>query len=284
MGKQARFQLIFLAPALLLFSTFVLWPLAQSLYLSLFKWSGLSATKTFIGVDNYTRLAQDEVFRSAVGHSGWLLLVVGVLIFVLALGLAHAMTLPGRLAAAVRSFFLFPHVMSLVAVAILWRFVFDPTKGGLANGIIGQQVDWLGQKSSALPSVGAAFLWYSLGFYVLLFMAALSQRDHEVLEAAELDGTSPWVKFTQVTWPMIWSVRRVAIVYLAINVANVFALVWVMTAGGPDRATETMLTLLYQVGFAQSKFGYASAMAVANLALVALVSAGIMVATRRNPA
>ncbi|HMS53886.1 MAG TPA: sugar ABC transporter permease [Fimbriimonadaceae bacterium] len=284
MGKQARFQLSFLAPAIALFGLFVLWPLGQALYLSLFKWSGLSANKTFIGLENYTRLARDEVFRGAVGHSAWLLVVVGFLIFVLALGLAHAMNLPGRISKAVRSFFLFPHVMSLVAVAILWRFVFDPTKGGLANGILGQQVDWLGQKSTALPSVGAAFLWYSLGFYVLLFMAALSQRDHEVMEAAELDGTSPWVKFSQVTWPMIWSVRRVAVIYLAINVANVFALVWIMTAGGPDRATETMLTVLYQVGFAQSKFGYASAMAVTNLILVALITAGIMTATRRYPA
>lgn len=282
MRKTGWFIVAYLAPAVLLYFGFVGWPLVQAVGLSLYKWSGLSANKTFLGAGNYQRMAGDEVFRQSVAHNLWILTVGGIIIFALALALAHALQGPGRLARVMRGLFLFPHVMSLVAVAIMWRFVFDSTSGGLLNGILGAPTDWLGQKGTALPAVTAAFVWYSVGFYIMLFMAGLRQMDGETLEAAELDGASGWKKLRFVTWPLLLSVRRVASIYLTVNVLNIFALVWVMTSGGPDRATETMLTYLYQVGVLQSKFGYGSAIAVANFALVMTLAAVIGLLHRRR--
>lgn len=284
MRRRPLFVLTYLAPAVILYFGFVGWPLIQAFGLSTFKWSGLSDQKTFIGLGNYSRLVNDGVFRQSVSHNLWLLVVGGIAIFALAIALAHALQQKGRLAATMRSLFLFPHVMSLVAVAIMWRFVFDPTPGGLLNGILGQQHDWLGQKASALPSVLSAFVWYSVGFYVMLFLAGIKQIDGEVQEASQLDGAEGWTKFRLVTWPLMLSVRRVGVIYLTVNVLNIFALVWVMTSGGPDRATETILTYLYQVGIAQSKFGYASAIAVANFLLVMILAGVLGVLHRRKHA
>lgn len=280
---QFGFVVAYLAPAFVLFGLFVIWPLIQSFALSLYKWSGLSDQKTFIGLENYSRLIKDKTFVASVTHNGLILLVAGILILAVGLGLAHALQQKTRLAGALRSLFLFPHVMSLVAVAIMWRFIFAPTSGGLANGILGKRVDWLGSKATALPSVTVAFIWYAIGFYVLLFMAGLKQIDQDVNEAAELDGATTWRKFRYITWPMLWPVKRIASIYLTLSVLNVFALVWVMTSGGPDRATETVLTYLYQVGFSQSKFGYASAIAVANFFFAMILTGLVMFAFRKNP-
>lgn len=282
--KRPAFVIAYLAPAVVLYFLFVGWPLLQAFALSTFKWSGLSDQKTFVGAGNYEKLARDDVFRQSVSHNLWLLVVCGVAILVLAVGLAHALQQKGRLAASLRSLFLFPHVMSLVAVSIMWRFIFDPTPGGLLNGVLGHQTDWLGRKATALPAVGTAFVWYSVGFYVMLFMAGLRQIDAEVIEAASLDGAYSWRRFRTITWPLLWSIKRISIIYLVINVLNIFALVWVMTSGGPDRATETILTYLYQVGIGQSKFGYASAVAVVNFALVMALSGVVGLMFRRRHA
>jgi ABC-type sugar transport system permease subunit len=105
----------------------------------------------------------------------------------------------------------------------------------------------------------------------------------EVTEAAELDGSSGLHRFRRITWPMLWAIKRIAIVYIVINVMNVFALVYVMTEGGPDRATETMLTYLYKQGFKNFEFGYATAIAVANFVVAMALAFIVMAAFRRNP-
>jgi ABC-type sugar transport system permease subunit len=144
---------------------------------------------------------------------------------------------------------------------------------------------WLGEPQTALAGVAAAFCWYALGFYGLLFAAGLKNLPAEVGEAASLDGAEGWVRFWRVTWPMLWAIKRVAVVYAVVNVVNIFALVIVMTRGGdPDRATETTLTYLYEQGFEVSKFGYASAVAVANFAAVLAVSMFLLYWFRRDPA
>jgi ABC-type sugar transport system permease subunit len=117
----------------------------------------------------------------------------------------------------------------------------------------------------------------------MLFSAGLRAIPEEVTEAAELDGARGMKRFLQVTWPMLWSIKRVAIVHLTITVMNVFVLVYIMTNGGPDRATEMLLTYLYQNAFTDSDYGYATAIAVANFGLVMILSVLILLAYRRNP-
>ena len=282
------FIAVFLAPATLIYGLFVVYPLLQSFGISLFRWRGVSQRKTFIGAENFTKLATDDAFLKALHNKLVLLFVGGFATIALAVALAHGLQGAGKVARTLRGIILFPQIISLVVVAVLWMFLFNPgfgllTSGLKAIGLGGWVHTWIGEPKTALGSVGVAFVWYAVGFYTMLFAAGLRALPAEVQEAAELDGAAGLRRFWYVTWPMLWSVKRVAITHFTIAVMNVFALVFLMTRGGPDRATETLLTYLYQSAFIHSEFGYATAIAVVNFVLVMVLAGGIMFWFRRDP-
>lgn len=286
---QGPFVVGFLAPAALLYLVFVVWPLLQSLYLSTYQWSGLSPVKIFVGADNFQRLWADPVFWTSVRNTLILIVVCGVVLIAGGVGLGHVVNEETRLARALRSIYLYPQAVSLVVVAIIWYFLLSPQIGLVNNvfravGLGSWERAWLGEPQTALAGVAAAFVWYALGFYSLLFASGLKSLPAEVNEAAELDGSVRLHRFWHVTWPMLWSIKRVAVVYVVVNVVNTFALVIVMTRGGdPDRATETMLTYLYEQGFEVSRFGYATSIAAANFLVVMAISLAILYWFRRDP-
>ncbi|HSV72207.1 MAG TPA: sugar ABC transporter permease [Chthonomonadales bacterium] len=286
--QRAAFIAAFLLPAVALYAVFVLWPLAQAFVLSLYRWRGVSPERTFIGFGNYAQLASDPIFARALAHNLALLLVGGAVIVCIAIGVSHAIHTEGRAARALRAVYLFPQVISMVVVAVLWSFVYNPSFGVLngslrAAGLEGWALDWLGSPSTALPAVGVVFVWHALGFHIMLLSAGLRTIPVEVSEAAALDGASGLRRLGSVTLPMLWPVLRVSMVYLVIGALNTFALVYLMTVGGPDRSTEVMLTYLYEQGFKHSEFGYATALAVANFGIVMLLSGVVMAAMRRDP-
>ncbi len=287
-GRRTRFAFAFLSPALALYALFVLWPLAQAFSFSLTRWRGLSLRRSFVGLDNYKRLAADPVFWKAFQNNLWLVIVGGIATIAIAIGIAHLLQNRGRPYRALRAVVLVPQMLSAVVVAVLWMFIYNPqfgllTTGLKAVGLGGWVHTWLGESQTALASVGVAFVWSCVGFYSLLFAAGLAGLPAELLEAAELDGAVGWVRFRRVTWPMLWSIKRVAAVHFTIAAVNVFTLVYLMTKGGPDRATETLLTTLYENAFINNEFGYATTIAVANFGLILIVALGILAWTRRNP-
>lgn len=277
----------FLAPASIVYGAFVVWPLIQSFVLSFYSWRGVSANRRFVGPANFERLWDDKVFWKALQNNLWMLVVSAVALFVIGLLIAHAMQGGGRLAKGLRSIVLFPQVISLVAVAIVWQFMYNPSYGLVTDGLKSVGLQWtngiLGTTSSALPAVTIAFLWYAVGFYIMLFATGLKGIPAEVIEAAELDGSHGLHRFWKVTWPMLWTVKRTAAIYVVINVMNVFALVFLMTQGGPDRATEVLLTYLYQIGFTNYQFGQATALAVLNFVVAMGLAVVLMFLFRKNP-
>jgi N-acetylglucosamine transport system permease protein len=181
--------------------------------------------------------------------------------------------------------YFFPQLLSLVVVAVLWGFVYNPTNGLLngalrAVGLDGLARSWLGDPQLALPAVMAVLVWSSVGFYMVLFSAAIDSIPKELFEAALLDGAGGWTTFRRVTLPLVRDTVQVAFVYLGIAALDGFAVVQVMTAGpgGPDGATEVIGLSLYRNAFTYGKFGYASAMGVTlffatlTLAILALRS------------
>jgi len=289
MKRRGRtlFALMYLAPAVLLYAGLVIWPLIKAFRLSLFATRGLSARETFVGLKNYETLFADEGFRNALTNNLKLLVGVVVIIVVLGLILAHVAETKGPAGKVMRSIYLFPHVISIVVVGILWQFLLNPTMGPLTSllGAVGlrRENGWLGDSSTALGSVGAAFIWYSIGFYIMLFAAALRGIPEDVVEAAELDGASGLRRFRTITWPMIWSVRKVVVIHVVISLLNTFALVKVMTNSGPAMASDVTLTFLYRQGFEQSKLGYATTVAVVNFAIVMILAGIIMLIFRKDP-
>lgn len=290
MGKRGRslFIVSFLGPAALVYAGIVLYPLIQAFAFSAYQWRGVSTERKYVGFDNFNRIAHDAVFWTSARNSLTIFLVGGLAILAIAVAVAHGLQGTGGVARVLRSIVLFPQMISLVAVAVLWMFIFNPQFGLLtgtmkAVGLESQLHTWLGDPKTALPSVGVAFAWYAAGFYIMLFAAGIKSLPAELFEASELDGAVGMRRFWSITWPLLWSVKRIAVVHLAITVVNIFALVMLMTNGGPDRATEVMLTYLYQKAFHDSQFGYATAIAVVNFVMVMLLAAAILLAFRRDP-
>ena len=289
-GKKGRAAFIasFLAPSVLLYGIFVVWPFIQTFYLSVFRFRGVSSKRTYVGGQYFEALLKDDVFWQCMKNVGFLLLVGGVTVLVLSVLISHAMQNKGPMSKLLRSVYLFPQVISVVAVAVLWRFIYQP-QGGLLNGILkplgiaGPENGWLGSTNTALASVTVAWIWLSLGFYTMLFAAGLKGIPEEVNEAAALEGVTGLKKFWAITWPMLWSIKRVAVVYIVINVMNVFGLVYVMTQGQPARKTETLLTYLYDQSILNSKFGYAAALATVNFVIILAISLLVMLMFRRDP-
>jgi N-acetylglucosamine transport system permease protein len=291
--SRAWFAGLYLAPALGFYAFFVLWPLVNAFRLSLFDFSGLSTTETFTGLSNFSKLFGSSEFYQALKNNLWLLVFTLGIVIVVAMLIAHAVQDETRFGKFLRAVYLFPHVLSLVIVAMLWKFILDPKLGfvqptlqsfdlsipgvNYAHGI-------LGSTTSAKPAVGLTFVWYALGFYVMVLAAGIRSIPAEVKEAAELDGATGVSRFWKVTWPLLWSVRRIVVIHLVIAMMNTFALVRLMTDGGPDGSTEVTLSYLYKRGFSPDSFyGEATAIGVVNFAVAMALTLVVILLFRRDP-
>jgi N-acetylglucosamine transport system permease protein len=289
-----------LAVPVAVYCVLVLSPYAQSFYISLTDWNGLSPQRRFVGAANYVRLVTDGVFWVSLWHNVLAVVVVPVVTLALALFFA-TMIRVGRYrarggGAGVRGgafhrvAYFFPHVLSIAVVGVLFANVYDPTGSGLLNGLLGavgiRPVNWLGSTRTAYGAVLAVVVWLSVGFYVVLFTSAMSAIPAELYEAVRLDGASRWQTFWRLTLPLIWDTVQVAGVYLGIQALDMFVLVNTMSAaggsGGPDNATQVLGNYLYLSAFRDSRFGYATAIGVALLVLTLAFAVVSLRLTRRE--
>jgi N-acetylglucosamine transport system permease protein len=286
-GKY-RFVAAFLAAPVLLYAVFVVSPYVQAAYISLTSWSGLTSAKPFIGLGNYVRLVQDGDFWVALAHNAILLLVVPIVTIVLGLFFASMLNVGSGAGRGVRGVrgaglykvvFFLPYIMPAVIAAVLWEFIYNPQIGMLdgaldALGLGGLKRDWLGDPSVALWSLMGVMVWAGVGFYVVLFSAAMQSIPKDIYEAAELDGASRWAVMRRITVPMLRSTVQVAYIYLGIAALDAFTLVQVITPkGGPDNSTSVVALYLYDTAFQQGEFGYASAIGVAMCVLTLVLAA-----------
>jgi N-acetylglucosamine transport system permease protein len=263
---RLRFLAGALIPPLALYALFVLWPYAQAFYLAFTDFDGVSADVNLVWFDNFTRLWDDRLFRAGLTHTALLVLVVPPVTVALGLFLAAA-TRVGRVARTYRVVYFFPQLLSVAIVAVLWQFVYTPNSGllnGFLNALGVEGRSWLAEPDLALWCVTAAMIWSAVGFYVVLFAAAMDSIPAHIIEAARIDGAGPVELFFRITLPLVWDSVQVAFVYLGILALDGFALVQIMTVGpgGPDNSTEVIGLTLYRAAFTYGKFGYASAMGV----------------------
>ena len=290
MNKRERYLTIggFLAPAVALYAVFFLFPMAQAFWVALFQWRGVSMNSDFVGIDNFRKLlTQDPIFWQSLGHNVVFLVTSLVIVLPLALFLAVMLSRKTRGSHTYRAIYLFPNVISVVAVAVLWSFVYHPTFGILNSllktiGTGGLVKGWLGEPGTALPCVVVTSIWYSLGFYIVLLLAGVQNVPRSYYEAAWIDGAGGWQAFRHITIPLIWEVLKLAVIYLVIHSLNVFGLVWVMTEGGPSNHTDTVLTYLYRLAFIESNFGYATALGVVVFVVIFCVTLGFNRLMRRE--
>ncbi len=277
--RMRLFVVSFLSPAILLYGLFVAYPFLQVFWLSLHSFRGVSSKREFVGARYYQNLWTDQIFWTSLQNGLLLVGIGGLCILGLALLISHATQGMGASSKILRSVYLFPQVISVVAVAIVWRFLVMPGVGFFS----GPDEGLLGSTKTAFWVVMSAFVWSHLGFYIMLFGAGIAGIPKEVVEAGDLEGLHGWRKFKYVTWPLLWSIRRVAVVYVVINAMNCFALVNVLVPkGGPAASAEVMLDYLYQL-MIESQFGKASSLAVVNFFLALGLSLLVMFLFRKNP-
>ncbi|MFB9908412.1 carbohydrate ABC transporter permease [Allokutzneria oryzae] len=297
-GKY-RFLAMALLPALALHVVFVLSPYAQAFYLSLTDWTGVAGQANFVGLDNFTRLGEDPLFLAALGNNALMLVVVPLATITIALFLASMLNLGGRRGRAevqgvrgakvYKIVYFFPQLLSVPIIAVLWQFVYSPNNG-LLNGVLtavgldGLARTWLADGSVALWAVMAVMTWSAVGFYVVLFSAAMDSIPRELFEAARLDGAGRFATFRSITLPLVRDNVSAAFVYLGIAALDGFALVQILSVGpgGPDGATEVIGLGLYRNAFSFGQFGYASAMGVALFFLTLTLAVVAMRAGRRE--
>lgn len=284
--RKYRFIAGALIPALILHALFVLSPYAQAFYLSLTDWTGVAGNAHFVGAGNYARLGGDGLFLDALRNNAVMLLVVPLVTIAIGLFLATMLHLGGRRrlsavrgASLYKIVYFFPQLLSLAIVAVLWQFVYNPNTGLLngtlrALGLGPLARSWLAEPRWALVAVMAVIVWSSVGFYMVLFSAAMDAIPKELYEAATIDGAGGWSTFRRVTLPLVRDNVRVAFVYLGIAALDGFAIVQIMTVGpgGPDGATEVIGLSLYRNAFTYGKFGYASAMGVTLFFLTLIIA------------
>jgi N-acetylglucosamine transport system permease protein len=290
--NHGKYRLIvpFLIPAIALYALFVLYPYASAIKNSFYLWRGVSANKTYIGLDNYRRLWDDDNFRTALTHNGQLLIVLPLFTISLALLFATLFVQGGkgvRGAGFYRVVYFFPQVMSLVIVGILWQYIYNPNSGILneflrAVGLDSLAKSWLGDERYALWAVAAVVIWQAVGFYMVLFVAGMQSIPWDFYEAARLDGANRFRQFKDITMPLMWENIRVAVIYIAIAALDLFTIVQVMTEGKPNRSSDVVARFMYEQINPNSMYGYASAIGVVLLILTFILSMIMLALSRRE--
>ncbi len=261
----------FLTPTFILMGIFTLFAVGFSLYLSFHRWDILNPEKPYVGLQNYRELRNDAYFRQAVRNTAYFTLGTVPLSVVFGLLIALLLNRQIRGRALFRTLFYLPVVTPLVVSGLIWKWVLDGDFG-LLNYYIGKigispQL-WLSNPSLAMPSVIMVSVWATVGFTMLVYLAGLQAIPQEYYEAAAVDGAGGWKKFRYITLPLLAPSTFFITVYLIISSFQVFDQIFVMTNGGPLRATTTVVYYIWQAGFQQFTMGYASAMAYGLFAII----------------
>jgi len=279
-SKKLLVWAAFLAPAMCVYGLFVLYPVVQSFSYSAFDWAGPGREPVPVGFGNYVEMFADPVFFKALGNTFFVLFASLAIQLPVGLMLALIITGPIRGRRAWRAMYFVPMLMSTVAIGILWSYIYNPDFGAVnavlrAVGLESLAQGWLGQSSTALGAVMVAIIWQWAPFYMIIFAAALSGLPRDVYEAAALDGVTKWQQFTRITLPLLRPTVVTTAVLSLVGSIKAFDLIYVMTKGGPNNATELLATYMFKQGFTNYRFGYASAISIAMfviaLALTVLV-------------
>jgi ABC-type sugar transport system permease subunit len=265
----------FVGPNLLLLATFSYWPLIQNIALSFTEWDMISPEKRFVGLDNWTTILTGSRFwQIALNTATFTVGSVG-LTLLLGLGLALLLNQPLRFRNAARTVLFTPTVLSGAAVAIVWYFIFDPNWGMLktALGWVGlPSPRWVVDVRWAMPAVIIVYVWKTVGYAAVIFLAGLQGIPRELYEAARVDGANPWQRFRYVTIPGLAPIAFFLMVTTVLLSFQAFDIINVMTAGGPVIATTTLLYEYYNQGFVAFHAGNAAVYAVMLFVLMLILT------------
>ncbi|MFC4736854.1 carbohydrate ABC transporter permease [Bacillus daqingensis] len=276
--KASKNIFLFLIPGFILYSIFFIFPTLSAFFYSFTNWDGISTDFEFIGVDNYIRAAtNDSIFAQSIGNN--LTFMIFVVIFQTLFSLIFAIILikNTKFNIFVRALFFFPTILSSVSVAFIWSFVYDPSMGLLNSlldvvGLQALQQNWLGNQNIAIYSLAFTQVWFHTGQMLIIFVAGLHAIPNDLYEVAKIEGASKWQTFKKITWPLLAPSATIVVAYTTIQSFKAFDLIFATTRGGPNHSTEIIATYIYEVAFRNYNFGYASAISVIFMVIIAIIT------------
>jgi multiple sugar transport system permease protein len=261
---------LFLAPFLIVYSLFMLYPIIKGFIISLYDWT-LGMDSTFVGLQNYVTMFKDSYFWEALGNTILFVLISTPALIFVGLGIALLVNAGLKGTTFLRSVFFLPYVLSISVIASIWVFILQPYTGLLNTflhkmGIV-EEIFWLGDENLAWVSILLATIWWTVGFNMVLFLAGLQEIPDEYYEAAKMDGANSWKQFISITLPSLKGVMLLTVVLQTINSFKLFGQPYLMTNGGPGTETRALVQYIYEKGFIEQQMGVASSMSYVLFAI-----------------
>ena len=278
--RETRSAYLFLLPSLFFFIGFVVIPMILCVVTSFFDSTmGKDAADTFIGFANYVELWKDPIFLRALRNTFVIVVVSVPVTCIFSLWVSSAIyQMPGKLLSFFRIVFYLPVITGSVAVTVVWKWMFNNYYGifnyvGTNLGLIDQRINWLGDERYALGCIILILLTTSVGQPIVLYVSALGNVDASLSEAAQVDGATDLQVFWRIKWPNIMPTTLYILVITTINSFQCFALIQLLTSGGPNHSTDTVMYYIYYTTFKLYRYGYANAMGVMLAIFIAILSA-----------
>ena len=263
--KHLKVRVGFALPSAIIYTVLLAVPIIIALLLSLTSWNGIGEIK-FIGFNNFLRILQDKSLGNAIVNTVLITVVQLIVCNVLGLIMAMLINRTDRITSIFRTLYFAPYVLGGVAIAFVWKVIF--AYNGVINIILGAvgMEEWItaftATRNGALICIIIVGIWSSLGYYMMIYLAALQSVPLELYEAATVDGVNSWAKFWRITLPLITSGTMISVLMGFINGLKAYDIIKVMTDGGPGNSTETIVYNIVRYGFGNNRMGYASALAV----------------------
>jgi raffinose/stachyose/melibiose transport system permease protein len=275
---------LMLAPALLVYSVYLVYPLFYSIFYSFSDYNGVAKPK-YVGGANYRTMWHDTIFWSSLRNTMVILGIAVVILVPLAFLLAVLLSSDIKGAGLLRALVFAPAIVAPILIGLIWVFILDPNVG-LINGFLASLgftgPQWIGGTSLTPFAVAMVYVWQMVGFILTIFYAGLRMLPRDVIEASELDGASKWQQLRYVTVPMLQETFGICTVLVITGVFKIFELVYVLTGGGPVHLSDVLVSYMYYVTFRLQSYGYGMSLAVIVCVLGVIVSLGYVVFRRRG--
>lgn len=280
--------LIFLLPALLVYTVVRIVPLLMSFRYSLTDWNGYSPDFNYVGWKNYADLFQDEAIREAIGNTLFYGLLNPLLITVLAIPLALLLSSKLKGTNLFRAVTFFPSVPSALIIGYIWLFIFDPTEAGVLNRLLAlvgvDKLPWLADPSMAMFSLLLVSVWKAVGWHSCIYVANLQTISGDYYEAAMIDGAGRWQRFWSITFPMLAPAMSISLMLILVDSLKIFELPFALTKGGPGYSTTMLTQIIIERGINDRMIGRASALSIVFIAIIFVVSVLQLSITKRREA
>jgi len=287
LDRQGVLAYVLLLPGLLILAAFIGWPFVTSLWLSVTDQSVSTSVARFVGLDNFTGALKSQIFQQTVRNTFVYTGVTVVFKLAFGLGLAVLMNQSFRLKNLARAALLLPWIVPTALSAIAWLWLFDATFSVfnwviVRSGIADRGINWLGEGAWAMTSIIIANIWRGTPFFAISILAGLQTVDRELLDAAAVDGASPWQRFWRITIPLIRPVVLIVLLFSTVQTISDFQLVYVLTRGGPANSTHLLGTLAYDVAVRAGQLSQGAAISLYMFPVLILCVVALLVYMRRS--